>query len=205
MKKQTMLSIFGILLLSVSCKKKNVEPTTSEVPIKTFTTTVDLAYNNTQPDPACFIDLDKGLVYKVSEALQHQAEIDLVYVLRYFNANDPIILSIGDFDGHPGLPISDWTKTTLGINQFTTFNHTTLNYASSYNTATGFNAITTVNGLISWLNGNTTYHEFLDVTPATIGDIFLFNTHQNKKGALKVLDCQNGSAGYVKMEIKIEP
>jgi hypothetical protein len=206
MKKIAVVIMLGMLVFSTSCKKKKVEQTpTPEIPIHSYTSTVSLAYANTQTDPACFIDLDNGAVYTVSQALAHQSEIDIVYVLRYSSANDPMFISIGNFDGGVGYPISYWDKTTLGIDSFTTFNHTLLSDANSSNTATGFDAITTVSGFSSWLGSSFASSDFNNVDPAMIGNVKLFRTHQNKRGALKILNCQNGSSGFATIEIKVEP
>jgi hypothetical protein len=196
--------VLAFILTSTSCKKDE-ETTTATSNLKAFTTTVNLAYNSSQTDPMCFIDFDAGKAYKVSEALAHQSEIDMVYVLRYMPANDPMFLSLGDFDGKPGMTGAYWDKTTLGINQFSTFNHTLIKGAGSSNTASGFATLKTVTEFNTWLNGNDPIHDFSGVEPTDIGNIYLFRTHQNKRGAFKVTDCKNGSQGYANLEIKIEP
>ncbi len=205
MKKITFITFTAISFVMFSCKKKEVQPVATEVPIHAYTSTITLAYNNSQTNPACFIDLDNGSVYTVSEALQHQLEIDLVYVLRNANANDPMLISIGAFDGVSGYPISYWDKTTLGIDLFSSFNQTALGDGNSSNTASGFDAITTVSGFTTWLGSNTPISDFMNVDPSNIGDIKIFRTQQNKKGAIKIVDCQNGASGFATISIKIEP
>ena len=194
-------SMLSMLFFANSCKKES----DASKSVNAYTTTVKLAYNSSQTDPQCFLDLDSGKVYRVSEALAHQNEIDMVYVLRYSNANDPMFISLGSFDGSSGYPISYWDKTTLGINRFSNFNHILLTSGSSSNTATGFAAVKTVADLNTWLNGNDPIHDFTNASPNEIGDMVIFKTHQNKNGAFKITNAVNGSSGFATIEIKIEP
>ncbi len=197
---------FAILTIGVStsCKKKKTTTPDSSVHVNTYNTSVTLAYDASQTDPMCFLDLDNGAVYSVSQASAHQSEIDVVYVMRYMNANDPMFISIGNFDGGSGYPISYWDKTTLGINTWTTFNHTYLSAVSSSSTTAMFDAMQTTADLTTWY-GSAPIFDNLNVNPNSIGALFKFKTHQNKRGAIKVIDCVNGSNGYATIQIKVEP
>ncbi len=206
-----LIFIFSITLLATSfssCKKKKITPTTTSATdpaIFRTTTTVQLAYNNTtQTDPMCFLDLDAGTVYSVSNAAANADKIDLVYVLRYSNANDPMFISIGDFDGNSGMAISTWDKTTLGISNFTTFNHTTFDQCSSSFTTANFNAITKLSELNAALGTGPGSLEFYWVDPTVVGNLFEFRTQQGKLGTFKLNSCQNGSTGFATIEIVIE-
>jgi hypothetical protein len=187
-----------------SCTIKEPVPPANE--LKHFTSTVALAYNDTQSDPSCFIDLDMGAVYPVSEAAAHAGEIDLVYVPVYLEDN-PFMVSIGVFDGHNGYTDLYWDKQTLGIEQFSTYNHTVIR--NSNNTVTGFETMSTVAdfdaGIGDYLNNASNVFDDEQVNGSRIGDIYVFRTQQNKRGAFKLLDAQNGSNGFATIEIKIEP
>lgn len=195
------------------CKKDDppanttTNPTTPVVNLKRHTVTVSLAYStDTQTDPYCFMDLDSGYVYPVSVAAQYADKIDLVYVIRYSNANDPMFISLGNFDGQQGYPISTWNKSTLGIGGFSFFNHTGMDTAPSGLTTAQFNSMTTVAQLESFLgNGEGSILDFMDINTSEVGDIFEFATQQGKIGAFRVLDAQNGSSGFATIEIIVEP
>lgn len=208
--------IFSALILSAAltgCKKKDPPATTSTntgtpaVNLKRHVVTVYLAYNtSTQTDPYCFLDLDSGYVYPVSTAAQYAQKIDLVYVLRYSNADDPMFISLGNFDGQPGYPISSWNKSTLGIGSFSFFNHTGMDIAPSGLTTAQFTAMTSVAQLETYLgNGEGSILDFVDINTSEVGDIYEFVTQQGKIGAFRVLDAQNGSAGYATLEVIVEP
>jgi hypothetical protein len=197
-----LIGAFAIFNLA-SCTKKEPVPPANE--LKHFTSTVALAYNDTQSDPACFIDLDKGAVYSVSEAAAHASEIDLVYVLRYNIANDPMMVSLGNFDGSDGITAAYWDKQTLEIDQFSTYNHTIIDQDN--NTATGFATLKSISDFDAWIENSLDYttQDYYWVDGGYIGDIYVFRTQQNKRGAFKLLDAQNGSNGFATIEIKIEP
>lgn len=206
--------MFKILVLTSStmlvfnqCKKEEPEPLTPTVvndpDVSRQNVTIELAYNtSSQTDPVCFIDLDSARVFSVSQAASHASEIDLVYVLRYSNANDPMLISLGNFDGQAGYPISSWDKTTLGINAFNVFNHTSIDAAPSSLTTSNFAAITKLSQLKTYVGtGPGSAFDFEEINPTHIGNIYSFRTQQNKVGAIRIIDCQNGSSGYVTMEI----
>ena len=199
----------GLLLIPIillSCKKKEVETseTTDPATLRT-TTTVNLAYDTgTQTDPVCFLDLDLGTVYSVSTAAANADKIDLVYVLRYSAANDPMFISIGNFDGNNGYPISSWNKTTLGISSFSTYNHTVIDGAPSALTTANFNSITKLSQLKSYIGNVTTSSDFEHLDPSHVGNIYQFRTQQGKVGVFKLNACQNGSSGFATIEIVIE-
>jgi hypothetical protein len=190
---------FLIVLHATSCKKE------SDLQMHTYNTTVNLAYSSAQSDPSCFLDIDSGKVYKVSQAAAKQNEIDFVYVLRYNAANDPRFISLGSFDGKQGYPISYWNKSTLGINAFSFFNHTLISKGGSSNTLSGFASIKTVNDFNVWLNGNSAIFDAEEISTNEVGNIYLFKTQQNKRGAFRVVNAQNGSSGFATIEVKIEP
>lgn len=198
-----LIGSFSIIFLA-SCTKKDPIPPANE--LKHFTSTIEVAYNDTQSDPACFIDLDMGAVYNVSEAAAHAGEIDLVYAPKYVEGNLRMI-SLGAFDGHNGITDLYWDKQTLGIDQFTTYNYTIIR--NSNNTVTGFETMETVSdfdaGIGDYLTNATTVFDDDAVDGSRIGDIYVFRTHQNKRGAFKLLDAQNGSSGFATIEIKMEP
>lgn len=194
--------VFSFLIFASCTKKDPVQPTDQ---LKHFTSTIELAYNESQADPACFIDLDNGKVYSVSEATAHAAEIDLVYVLRYTIANDPMVVSIGNFDGSDGITAAYWDKQTLGIGGFSNYNHTIVDQDG--NTATGFATLESIADFDAWIGNSLDYttQDYYQVDGGYIGDMYVFRTHQNKRGAFKLIDAQNGSTGYATIEIKIEP
>ena len=152
----------------------------------------------------CFLDLDLGTVYSVSTAAANANKIDVVYVLRYTAANDPMFISIGNFDGQNGYPISSWDKTTLGIGSFSTFNHTVIESAPSSLTTANFNAITKLSQLKGYIGNVSTSSDFEHLDPSHLGNIYQFRTQQGKVGVFKLNACQNGSSGFATIEIVIE-
>lgn len=204
-KVKVILVLVAVGLLNTQCKKEETTPEVVDPSVLRMTTTVDLAYDNsTQTDPICFLDLDSAHVFSVSNAQAHAAEIDLVYVLRYSNANDPMFISMGNFDGQSGYPISTWDKTTLGINQFSSFNHMVIDPASSQFTSANFASITKLSQLKSNIGSSFSSSDFEAIDPSHIGNIFVFRTHQGKVGAFRVINCQNGSSGFAELEIIIQ-
>lgn len=202
MKKITLSVLALAILVAMSCKKTELQ---EEVKLKTFTATIDLAYNKSQLNPACFLDLDSGKVYTVSQADSFQKTIDMVYVLRYFNADDPIFLSMGNFDGKSGYPISDWTKVTLGISDWTNYNHTNIGGANSSMTTQRFASMTNLAELNAAFNEvDNAIHDFKEITNSEVGNIFQFRTYQNKRGYFRLISATNGSSGKATIEIKIE-
>jgi len=214
---KTTIKMFGMLvaasfvLLSLAqCKKDTEEPqnnpSAEDPSVKRMTATIGLAYNtSTQSDPICFIDFDSAQVYPVSQAQAHADVIDAVYVLRYSNANDPMFISLGSFDGQPGYPISSWDKTTLGINAFSNYNHTSIDNASSSLTTANFAGITKLSQLKGYVGtGPAAGFDFEYIDPTQIGNMYAFRTQQNKVGAFRLIDCQNGSTGYATIEIVME-
>lgn len=200
------LGLLFIPLVLFSCKKKEVETneTTDPATLRT-TTTVNLAYDTgTQTDPMCFLDLDLGTVYSVSTAAANADKIDIVYVLRYTPANDPMFISLGSFDGQNGYPISSWDKTSLGIGSFSTFNHTVVESAPSSLTTANFNAITKLSQLKGYIGNVSTSSDFEHLDPSHVGNIYQFRTQQGKVGAFKLNACQNGSSGFATIEIVLE-
>jgi hypothetical protein len=176
-----------------------------EVPLKRFTVTVDLALStSTQTDPKCFLDLDEGVAYRVSEANAKASVIDVVYARSFQASSFYYLESIGNFESTP-FAGPEWNKTTLGINTFSNFNYTSLyDYPSADITATQFSNFTTVSQLKSiayYYGGNGI--SILDGTE--IGNVFAFKTQQNKQGVFKVINAQAGSNGFVTLEIIIEP
>ncbi|MCC6700678.1 MAG: hypothetical protein IT221_04095 [Fluviicola sp.] len=206
MKKVKVIFVLAtVALLNTQCKKEETTPVTVDPLVLRMTTTLDLAYDNsTQTDPICFLDLDSAHVFSVSNAQAHAAEIDLVYVLRNTNANDPMFISMGNFDGQVGYPISSWDKTTLGINQFTAFNHITIDPASSQLTSTAFASITKLSQLKGYVGSGPSTSDFEQIDPSHIGNMYAFRTQQGKVGAFRVIDCQNGSSGFAQLEIIIQ-
>lgn len=194
--------LLAVIAFSSSCHTKEKSTLNN---LRTYTTTVQLAYDNSQIDPACFIDLDSGKVYNVSNAAFHQKDIDLLYAIRYDMVEDPNFFSLGTFDGSSGYTSNYWDKTTLGINNFTYFNHTTFGDGNSSNTLSGFLNLKTITDLNTWLDGNTPIYDFEGITNTEIGNIYIFITQQNKRGAFRVINAENGSHGYITIEIKVEP
>ena len=205
MKNGILVLLFSSLLI-FSCKKKEIEPTTTSDPATLRTTsTVDLAYDTgTQTDPLCFLDLDLGTVYSVSNAAANADKIDVVYVIRYTAANDPMFISIGNFDGQNGYPISSWDKTTLGIGAFANYNHTVVEGAPASLTTANFNAIATLSQLKGYIGNVSTTSDFEHLDPSHVGNIYQFRTQQGKVGAFKLTACQNGSSGFASVEIVVE-
>lgn len=195
------LLIASVLTIFSSCKKDKSQSTV----MRSFSTKVSLAYNSSQYNPMCFLDIDSGKIYAVSQAAAHQYDIDFVYVLRYNLANDPSFIGMGSFDGKAGYPISYWNKSTLEISSFSYFNHTLISKGGNSNTASGFNSIKTVADFNDWQQGNEAIQDIAEISTNEIGNIYLFTTHQNKRGAFRVVEAQNGSSGFATIDIKIEP
>ncbi len=206
MKQKTLIAVaMYVSIFTTACKK---DDTTTSPTMKTFIVNVDLAYDpTTQPNPACFIDFDEGKAYKVSEGAANASKIDGLYLLRYAIANDPIIVSPGSYDGSPGYVEADWKKADLLMQNWGTYNHTIVTDGASKHTSTGFAAIKTVNDFNAWLDDGLKYttSDFYFMDNTHIGNIYLFKTHQNKNGAFKLINAQNGSTGFATLEIKIQP
>lgn len=205
-------ALIALPLVVISCKKEKnpATPTptnpTPEPMLVHKIDTVMLAYNtSTQTDPICFFDFDAGTSFSVSDAPANAASIDFVYVLRYAAANDPMFISIGNFDGQPGYPISSWNKTTLGIGTFATYNHTAMWNAPSAVTTASFDAMTKKSELTAAIGtGPAEGFDNVTIDPTKVGNIYQFRTQQGKLGLFKVLDSQNGSSGYAIIDIKME-
>lgn len=104
-----LIAIFTILLLG-GCKKE-----TSKSTLKTFSGTIynahDPAYTS---NPNCFIDLNTGSVYSISQAKSHATEVDAYWVTTWItsSSDQPVFTSTDNYSGLTGgRPY--YTETTL--------------------------------------------------------------------------------------------
>jgi hypothetical protein len=105
-----------------TCKYDTSKPNPLDPAVAVYTGQFEAAQKKTDnPDPACFIDLVNGKVYKVSEAAAHSDEIDLAwsclswigYAYDYSYLTNPINMGSGSsYDGtwwdSPSL-LAGWT------------------------------------------------------------------------------------------------
>lgn len=101
--KAVVLSVaFSLFLFTTSCDKEetpapNNPPGSITDTVSTYSGTIELAYlKSTNPDPACFLDLASGKVYKVSEGKAHAADIDMLWGTRTVTPDQKYFIGTSD-------------------------------------------------------------------------------------------------------------
>jgi hypothetical protein len=97
-RKNKFTTLIAALLLSAcftACNKTDTAKTTpATAEVMTYSGSFELAYKKSMnQDPACFIDLTNGKVYRVSEAAAHAKEIDLLWGVRTVVPSQHFLLS----------------------------------------------------------------------------------------------------------------
>ena len=114
--RSSLLSVcLGIALTAASCSKSDdTNPSGgSSVPpavdtVSTYTGTIELAYLKSQnADPACFMDLSNGRVYKVSEAAANAPTIDMLWGTRVVTPSQKYFVGTSDNYILNGAGVSD--------------------------------------------------------------------------------------------------
>ncbi len=210
--KSLVLLLLSLLLMAAACSKNDSKISSLKlqsspvagVPVRVATAKIYPAWNAaTDPDPNCFVDLDKGAVYNVTTAPAHSAEIDFYWSTRPFYSDgllcspDESIANIGaDMHYARDLKINTWIQ-----------QNRTLVACSNTLTIAGFDAVKTVPQLLLQWNRYRPYRPYeAFVASAENGShIYVFETAQHKRGLLKFTGALFGARGYAEMQIKIEP
>ena len=196
-------SLMAITMLCASCTKTpDVTPPSPDV--KSFTFDIDMAYLTTSnANPACFIDLDKGLVYTVQAAKTHASEIDLVW--HYYGGgqcylqipNNNIFSIVTDGFGIGELGFGDWSVRNGGLLEYST--------SLSKGQVAG---IKTVANLTEFIKDDLPIQPqiLFDGTSSTYAKVYTFETGAKKRGVLIAnSNTVDSNGGRANITIKIEP
>ncbi len=210
--KSLVLLLLSLLLMAAACSKNDSKisslklqsPPVAGMPVRFATAKIYPAWNAaTDPDPKCFVDLDKGTVYSVTTAPAHSAEIDFYWSTRPFYSDgllcspDESIANIGaDMQYARDLKINTWMQ-----------QNRTLVARSNTLTIAGFDAVKTVPQLLLQWNRDRPYlpYEAFVASAENGSHIYVFETAQHKRGLLKFTGALFGANGYAEMQIRIEP
>jgi hypothetical protein len=157
-------------------------------PINTFTMKILGSYNSSTGSSFASID---GSVYTLAEAFTHQASVDFLY---WWGASTSATIGAPDdpnanlvFTGANGLP--NWTTKNA-----TRFVITTLTVAE-------FNAITDGNVLADIAAGATTLTR---IGQLVSDNVLGFKTQSGKYGLIKVNSINEGAAGDITIDVKVQ-
>jgi hypothetical protein len=193
---------FLATILSSSCKKDTT--TTVSPDVKTYTFDINMAYKTTvNPNPACFIDVDKGVVYSVQTAPAHAADIDLLWYAYsstqfYLNIPNANIFSIGA-DG--------FDAGSFGFGNWSVRNSGFVDYSTTL-TKGGFANVKTVADLTTFIKNNAPIQEeaVFDGTAATFAKVYIFETGAKKHGIIIVnSNSTDSNGGRANITVKVEP
>jgi hypothetical protein len=196
-------SLLTYSLFSVGCIKKE-EVVVEPIPdLNTFTFDIQMAYKTTvNPNPKCFIDLDKGVAYDVATAPAHAAEIDLVWHYYGFDQcyldipNDNIFSVATDGFDIGELGFGNWSVRNSGVVD----NSSTLSKGQVTN-------IKTAADLTTFLNGKYPIQSeiIFDGSSNTYASVFMFETGQRKKGVLIAnSNAYDSNGGRANITVKIQ-
>lgn len=208
------LSILSACLLFSACEKDTTPPVPNPNnpspgvidTVSTYSGTVELAYlKSVNADPACFIDLTNGKVYKVSEGKAHATEIDLMWGTRTVTPDQKYWVSTSDnyiLNGF-GASADLWQDHDL----FVGWSKRNATMLDDFQQSANFNAIKTRAEFNAYVNGETgilTYIPFEGKADQINRSYFYDITHNGVKyiGVLKVSQADLAD-GWAKFTIKV--
>lgn len=211
MKQSIKISIIAVVAATsisiTSCSKKDTTAPASVVEdtVSTYYGTVELAYKkSTNADPACFIDLSNGHVYKVSEAASHASEIDMLWGTRTATPDQKYFVSTSDTYILNAAGASDdlWKESNL----FTGWSKRNVTMMDNFQ-AVSFDDVKTrsqFNTYTSGRSGILTYLPFDALADQQALSYYYDITHNGVKyiGVLKVTQADL-AAGYAKFTLKV--
>lgn len=209
---KTSAALIGCLLLAASCEKDTTAPTPGNpLPgvtdtVSTYSGTVELAYKKSiKADPACFIDLANGKVYKVSEGKAHATEIDLMWGTRTVTPDQKYWVSTSDNYILNGVGASNdlWQDHDL----FVGWSKRNATMLDDFQQSANFDAVKTraeFNAYVNEETGILTYIPFEGKADQINRSYFYDITHNGVKyiGVLKVSQADLAS-GWAKFTIKV--
>jgi hypothetical protein len=200
-------SLLTYSLFSVGCIKKEeavVEP--AVIAPNTYTLNFELALTTVAtPNPKCFIDLDKGMVYDIQTAPAHAADIDLVWVCN--NANEYFLNApnVSYFSVYT----NGFNQGELGMANWAVRNSCVISYMGSLakGAITGAKSVADLKALIkSGLDSASSRFETFDGLSQTTARVFVFETSLKKRGAFIVNNnTVNSNGGLANITIRVEP
>ena len=200
--------LLAVAFMFMGCPNKQDDTVTTTLPEpKTYTLNVECAYKTTvTPNPSCFIDLDKGVVYNIQNAAAYAADIDLVWVYRGYDTQFYLwALNTNSFS----VATNGFNAGELGLGNWSVRNNCILDYSGSLakgaitsaKTAEDLKAL--IKSKLDFYTGNFT--EF-DGTSSTFAKVFVFETNNKKRGAFIVnSNSTDSNGGRANITIRVEP
>ncbi|MFP3859952.1 MAG: hypothetical protein ACLFUW_03935 [Bacteroidales bacterium] len=154
-------------------------------PAEEFSAKIMGAHENS--DHGSFLDAHSGTVYLVSDAMNNQEDIDMLYF--YGSTNEATIAAPDDEDAEQFnvYELDNWD--TRNATRFTDL--LDINFA-------GIETEADIEDEVS--SPENTKSNLLE-----IGDVVGFETVDEKKGVFEVVDIATGTEGYIEINIKIQP
>lgn len=167
-----------------------VEEDIPEIPVATYEATLLGAHNN--PNTGSFYDADGNQVYLLAGARENAAAIDFVY---YYGATNLATLA------SPNDPTIE--EVLPQIEQFTVRNNTAVRRTDL--SSSDFDAIGDTDGIqiTNAFDAGSLPTEETRVNELTEGEVFAFQTSDERQGLVRVSDIEGTDAGSITIDVKV--
>ncbi len=198
-------SIVATSLIFMGCPAKTeTPPVTASPEFNTYTLDLEMAYSTAiNPNPKCFIDLDKGVVYDVQTAAAHAADIDIVWTFT-----DNSLMYLSSIAQNQFSTASDgFNATSLGYGNWSVRNHCIIGYGGSL-AKSEFSGIKTRDELYYSISNSLQYvhsdYQYFDGSLNTFTNVYVFETNLQKRGGFIVnSNNTNSNGGRANITIKV--